>query len=459
MKTILCVDDEPSVRQSIKLVFAGAYRVLLAESVAEAVRIARAQRVDLVLLDLTLPESSGLEVLREFNERGRMTPVVVVTATTCVATAVEAMKYGARDYIVKPFDVGQLRATADRLLAGPGAARELRVFEAERPNVFPGIVGEAAALIAPLAKARQAMRVDSTVLITGESGTGKDLLAQAIHRGSARAGKPFVPLSCCAMPEQLLESELFGHVRGAFTGALEEYAGKLKAANGGVLFLDEIGEMALDGQAKLLRVLQDGAFFPVGATKLERVDLRIICATNRDLKQAVEAGAFREDLYYRINVLPIEMPPLRGRREDIPKLAAHFLAKHAPRVRAAAEGVSPRAIARLVGYAWPGNVRELENVIERALVAHPGEKVLRTAHFEGVLDDGPPADLEDFAGFEGLSLAEATRNLERHLILRALREANGVQSRAAEILGTTRRILKYKMDQLEIPGGEQSLAG
>jgi DNA-binding NtrC family response regulator len=298
--------------------------------------------------------------------------------------------------------------------------------------------------------------VDSTVLITGESGTGKDLLARAIHSGGKRAKQAFVTLSCCAIPQPLVESELFGHEKGAFTGATERRIGKMQAADHGTLFLDEIGEMPIEAQTKLLRVLQDGRFYPVGSTKVIEVDLRFICATNRSLPEAIAKGTFREDLYYRINVLPIEMPPLRRRREDIPKLAARFIAKHAPRVNAKSVACDPQAMARLVAYPWPGNVRELENTIERVLVCHRTESVITAECLRGILPEGTEEAGPDLGEFDGLPIEEAVARLERRLITRALERAGNVQSRASELLGTTRRILKYKMDQLGIDAGTES---
>ncbi|HNR32652.1 MAG TPA: sigma-54 dependent transcriptional regulator, partial [Candidatus Hydrogenedentes bacterium] len=350
MQTILAVDDEFSVRKSYELVLGDAYRLLLAEDVAKAFAVLEQQHVDLILLDLILPGMTGLEFLAQLQERGELTPVIVVTGSNTVQTAVEVMKRGARDFVVKPFDVEDLLRLVDRVLRERREQLELYALRERDAAGFEQIIGDAPALREALAKARQAMQVDSTVLITGESGTGKDLLARAIHCGGRRAAGPFVPISCCAIPEQLVESELFGHMKGAFTGATETRVGKLEVADGGTLFLDEIGEMPLDAQAKLLRVLQDGAFYPVGATKTIHVDLRVVCATNRDLWRTVREGGFREDLFYRVNVLPIEMPPLRKRREDIPRLVAHFVAKHAPHVNARCESVAPKALAHLAAY-------------------------------------------------------------------------------------------------------------
>ena len=429
------------------------YRVLLAEDGRTALESIDRNHVDLIILDLIMPAMDGIQFLDELARRGEDIPVVVVTATNCVKTAVAAMKRGAREYVIKPFDVDEVLLTVARILAEQHEKIELSALRDAGRTGFEALVGEAPAFVEALDMARRAMQVDSTVLITGESGTGKDLLAHAIHSGSARAKQAFVPISCCAIPQQLVESELFGHERGAFTGATERRLGKVQVADRGTLFLDEIGEMPLEAQTKLLRVLQDGCFYAVGSTKVIEVDLRVICATNRNVPDAIAKGLFREDLYYRINVLPIDMPPLRKRREDIPKLVSHFLAKHAPRVNAQIRELDAKAKAMLLGYSWPGNVRELENTIERILVCHRTKTTITADCLRGILPSAAPQEASSLAEFEGLPLDEAVTRLERYLITRALERGNYIQSRAAELLGTTRRILKYKMDQLGVDAG------
>ncbi|HOD51511.1 MAG TPA: sigma-54 dependent transcriptional regulator [Candidatus Hydrogenedentes bacterium] len=450
MQTILAIDDEPSVRASYDLILSGSYRVIQAEDGKTALRLLDTNHVDLIILDLIMPGLPGMEVLEQITARSIRTPVVVVTAHKGVDTAVKAMKRGARDYILKPFDVDELTIIVQRALTERRHEEALNVLREDGVRGFEAIVGDSPALTHTLELARKAMRVDSTVLITGESGTGKDLLARCIHSGGPRAAEAFVPVSCCAIPEHLVESELFGHERGAFTGAFEHRTGKVQVADGGTLFLDEIGEMPLEAQGKLLRVLQDGQFYPVGSSKAIGTDVRFICATNRNLLERIKQGGFREDLYYRINVIPIEMPPLRRRREDIPLLVAHFLQKHAPRVNARATRFTADALAQLASHEWPGNVRELENAIERVLVHHSDKTAIDVTHLEGLAHIQEPGASGGIAEFEGLSIDEATARLERHLILRALERSNYVQSRAAEILGTTRRVLKYKMDNLGI---------
>ena len=450
MQTILAIDDEPSVRQSYELILGQDYHVLTAGDGRSGLDTLNEKHVDMVLLDLTMPVMSGEELLRELQAVGNSVPVVVVTASNSVTSAVAAMKLGAREYIIKPFNVEDLTLNVERILRDEREKRELADLREADLAAFDSLIGSAPIFMEALAKARHSMAVDSTVLITGESGTGKDLLARAIYSGSSRASKAFVPLSCCAIPTQLIESELFGYEKGAFTGADQARIGKLQVADGGTLFLDEIGEMPLESQVKLLRVLQDGRFFPLGSTKEIEVDIRVIAASNRDLMAAVKEGAFREDLYYRVNVLHIEMPSLRQRRDDIPQLATHFAAKHAPRVAAKANAISPKAMARLRAHDWPGNIRELENVIERILVYHGDEEMIEAEHVEALLPAGAQRDGASLNDYEGLPLDEATRKMERFLIRRALERNDQVQSRAADDLGTTRRILKYKMDQLGI---------
>ncbi|MFP6583941.1 MAG: sigma-54 dependent transcriptional regulator [Candidatus Hydrogenedentota bacterium] len=462
MSTILAIDDEESVRQSYRVILEHQYDLALAANGDEGLAFLDTHQVDLILLDLTMPGLSGEEVLDRLRERGNSTPVIVVTASNSITSAVEAMKRGATDYIQKPFDVHDLQANIERAIEESRDKRELESLrEAESIN-FKSIIGNSTALNEALNNARQAMKVDSAVLITGESGTGKDLLARSIHNGGARSKHAFVPLSCCAIPAQLVESELFGYEKGAFTGADKSRVGKMKVADGGTLFLDEIGEMPVEAQVKLLRVLQDNRFYPVGSTKEIKVDIRIVCATNRDLPQAIKEGVFREDLYYRVNVLNIEMPPLRKRREDIPLLIEHFIAKHCPRVNARTQIVSPKAMNLMSTFDWPGNIRELENSIERLLVYHGQEHTIDEEHVRSLFPNASatPANAAPATGhlsdYEGLPLEDATRQIEAHLISRALEQSNYVQSRAAEVLGTTRRILKYKIDQLGIDADKAS---
>lgn len=448
MQTILAIDDERGVRESYRAILGDDHRLITAESGEEGFNVLAEKHVDLILLDLTMHGMSGIDFLKTLRQRGEPTPVIVVSGSNTVEMAVNAMKEGAIDFVLKPFSVEDLQELVERVLESQRARLELASRREADHLGFESIIGQAPALMEALSTAHQAMQVDSTVLITGETGTGKDVLAKAIHFGSRRAQKPFVPLCCSAIPDALVESELFGHVRGAFTGAVEARVGKMQVADGGTLFLDEIGEMPVDAQAKLLRVLQDSTFYPVGGVKEVQVDVRFICATNRKFAKAIAEGRIREDLYYRINVLPIHLPPLRKRREDIPLLVAHFVAKHAPRVNAHAREFAPAALAAMSAYDWPGNVRELENTVERILVCNSTANVITADMLTRMLPDSRTREVPTLAEFEGLPLEEATGRLERYLIRNALEQSNHVQSHAADRLGTTRRILKYKMDQL-----------
>ncbi|MFP6617246.1 MAG: sigma-54 dependent transcriptional regulator [Candidatus Hydrogenedentota bacterium] len=453
MSTILAIDDEESIRQSYRVILEGEYDLALAEDGDKGLEYLDKHHVDLILLDLTMPGKSGEEVLQILQDQGNTTPVIVVTATNSITTAVQAMKFGAHDYIQKPFDVHDLLQNIERTLHEERDKQELKTLREAEFKGFESIIGQSTAFKEAISKAQQAMNVDSAVLITGESGTGKDLLARSIHNSGSRKDHAFVPLSCCAIPAQLVESELFGYEKGAFTGADKARIGKMKVADKGTLFLDEIGEMPVEAQTKLLRVLQDSCFYPVGSVKEVKVDIRVVCATNRNLPEAIQEGAFREDLYYRINVLNIEMPPLRKRREDVPLLVAHFMAKHAPRVNARTQNISPKAMNILSTYNWPGNIRELENTIERLLVYHGQEHTIQEEHLEPLFPESTAPEAgtsHSLSDYEGLPLYEATRQIEIHLITRALEQADYVQSKAAEVLGTTRRILKYKIDQLGI---------
>lgn len=456
MQKILTIDDEPSVRQSYQAILEGRFSVSAAATVDEGLAMIDAQYFDLILLDLMMPGRSGNDMLEILQERADDTPVVVVSGISSVETAVEAMRRGAREFVLKPFDVDQLFSTIERILSEDRRDRELSTLREEKAFRFDGLVGASPAFNNIVGHARKAALSDATVLVTGESGTGKDMMARAIHTAGRRSDGPFVHVSCCALPEQLVESELFGHVRGAFTGATDKRTGKVKVADGGTLFLDEIGEMPLATQAKFLQLLQDSRFTPVGSDKTIEADVRFVCATNRNLQEAVAAGTFRQDLYYRINVVHLEMPPLRQRREDIAPLVNHFMEKHRQRSASCVTSFAPDAMTALATYDWPGNIRELENIMQRLLVLHADEKVLRAEHVNPMTGATADPSAGSISDFDGLPLQDAIAQLERHLIERALERAGNVQSQAAELLGTTRRILKYKMDQLGIDSAPET---
>ena len=443
-KSILLIDDDDSLRRVMEFSLTEAgYAVRTAASGEEGLGLFGKDVFDAVITDITMPGMSGMEVLSRVRERDERVPVVVITAYGTIESAVEAMKQGAFDYITKPFNRDELRITLEKALRMRRLEREnvqLRTAVQDRFR-FDAIVGESAKIREVLDLAGRVASSDASVLITGESGTGKELLAKGIHFNSPRSDGPFVAVNCAAIPENLIESELFGHVKGAFTGAVRDREGKFELAEGGTLFLDEIGDLRIDLQAKILRALQERQVDRVGGRQPLAVDVRIIAATNKDIERAVKEGAFREDLYYRLSVITLQMPPLRERREDIPLLAEHFLRKFNS---AGDVTLQPDALALLAAYGWPGNVRELENVIQRATVLRRGNSVTsaelpdkfktETTSVEHIILNLPEG---------GISLED----LEKSLIVKALEKHKGNQTRAAEYLGITRPTLIYRMDK------------
>jgi len=455
MPCVLVVDDEEGVRESLRMLFKGDCEVATAGSVEEAQQILQRSTPDLILLDLVMPGRSGLDLLAALAEATDPPPVVVLTATKTVNTAVEAMKRGAVDYITKPFEVEALRIKVRKLLERRELEREvvrLRA-EADERERLGGLVGASPPMRELFQTIRRIAASRATVLLQGESGTGKELVARAIHDLGERADQPFVAVNCAALPDQLIESELFGHERGAFTDARERRIGKFETAAGGTLFLDEIGELGIVVQAKLLRALQEKQIERLGGSSPIEVDVRVIAATNRDLEADVAEGRFRADLFYRINVVPIALPALAERREDIRRLAEHFLAAARADAKRGPTRIARDAIAALERYAWPGNVRELENAIARAVALAEGEvleigdlppAIVRTSELERLGDSVRSGRL----GFD-----DALGNFEKSLIVEALARADGNQTRAAEQLQITRRSLKLKMDRYGIEAG------
>jgi two-component system response regulator AtoC len=445
---ILVVDDEPGLRQTVsRILGAEGHSVGTAGEGEEALNKLSSEDVDLVLCDLRMPKMDGLEFIERYTTSGGHALVIAMSAYGDADTAIAAMQKGAYDYVQKPF-----RAEEVVLAVRKAAEREklrAKVEELEdQLSTIRGaneIIGHSPSIRAALDMARKVARHPSTVLITGESGTGKELVARLVHKSSPRADKAFVAVNCGAIPEPLLESELFGHVKGAFTSADRDKTGLFEEANGGTLFLDEIGELPASLQVKLLRALQEGEVRRVGATTSQRIDARVVAATNRDLGVDVASGRFRGDLYYRVNVVTIRLPALRERSQDVPELALHFLRLYNARLGLKVESISPPAMRTLIDYAWPGNVRELENVIERALVLSAGSTIERD-HLSDIIAPVTAAQpaTDDF------SVKRQTEALERTLIRRALERTNGNRTRAAQLLDLSHRALLYKIRDYEL---------
>ena len=444
---ILVVDDESLVRWSLKERLEGqGYDVTEAETSADALR-QTATDIDLVLLDFKLPDGDGLEVLRQFKERSPETLVIMMTGYSTVENAVEAMKRGAYHYVNKPFSLDEVMLLVEKALETSQLRREVRALRSSQGKEFgfASIIGESAAMkTAKALMARVAASPASTVLLTGETGTGKDLAAKAIHYNSGRVGRQFVNITCSALPEQLLESELFGHERGAFTDARQQKRGLFETADGGTLFLDEIGEMTLALQSKLLRFLEEKAFKRVGGLSDVRVDVRVIAATNRDLEEEVKAGKFREDLFYRLQVMPIMLPPLRARHGDVPLLAAFFIDRFNTEFKKKVRGLSPAATQMLEQYGWPGNVRELRNAIERAMLLADGDR-LEASDLTTLTRTVSPVQFKLPA--EGVNIED----VERQLLMQALERSKGNQTQAAQLLGINRDQVRYRIEKFGLP--------
>jgi DNA-binding NtrC family response regulator len=450
----MVVDDEQSVLDTCSDIFKDSHTVVPKKSATDALSFLTDNHVDLIFLDIMMPEMDGIEMLNQVRMNDDPPPVVMVTATRTLKSAVTAMKLGAFDYITKPFDIDELRLVAEKALENRSLVNEVRNLrtQIERRYGFENLVGESKAMQKIYSEIEQLADKRTGLLLLGESGTGKELVARAIHyhRNSTRRSGPFIALDCNTLPESLFESELFGHEKGAFTGATKKI-GRCELADKGTLFLDEIGELPPAVQVKLLRFLQEHEFMRVGGTHNIRVDVRILAATNRDLEKAVKDGKFREDLYYRINVVPIVIPPLRDRNEDIPLLIDHFVKRFSAELNVSPKTFAPGAIDMLVTCSWPGNVRELQNVVERLLVLNTKELIEEEDLPESVRFTRHDVEQYSQKIFSGeISLEDAERQFLSQIISEALRRANGVQTRAAEMLKTSRRTLKYQMDKLGI---------
>ena len=445
---ILVVDDEKSIREFLTILLQQEdYEVVTAASVAEGKERLLKDRPNLVMCDLKLPDGSGLEVLQHARDQNLATPFIIITAHTTPQHALESMRAGAAEYLSKPFNVEDLKTILTKLLSRPS--------EDPRPFEVTEFIGSSAPIRRILDMIPQIASTPSTVLITGESGTGKELLARAIHAASTSAGGPFLSVNCGALPEGLLESELFGHVRGAFTGAVRDHAGLFVDAEGGSLLLDEIGELTPPMQAKLLRVLQEHRVRPVGGTREIEFKVRVMAATNRDLRSDVDGGSFREDLFYRLNVLHLHLPPLSQRADDLPELARHFVERTCTRFDIPAKRLTPDAVRVLQAYTWPGTVRDLENIIERTVAFETSELITSGSlpeHLRGSRDE---------ASFDHMSLPEEGIDLEEHLstvrlnlMRQALEKTGGQQKRAAELLRLSYRAFRYHAEKLGLANGD-----
>lgn len=454
-KRVLVVDDEQGIRDSLRLLLKTNFDVTTAEDGEQALSILDRDQPDLILLDVMMPKLDGIETLKVLRDREAAIPVIMLTADNTVQTAVECMKLGALDYLSKPFDVESLTTlivdTLDTSSAPISSEVKSSRHSLQAPEAdFGSMVGSSETMAEVFQRVEQIAIRDTTVLITGESGTGKELIARRIHDLSERKDAPFVPINCAAIPETLIESELFGHEKGSFTSAIDKRIGHFELADGGTIFLDEIGELSLAVQVKMLRFLQEHEFYRVGRSKPIKVNVRVIAATNKNLETLIKEKKFRQDLFYRINVINIELPPLRDRFEDIEPLLKHFVDKYRALYGERTLEFDKSACDVLIQYGWPGNVRELENVIESLMALCPTDTVSA--------EDLPPklklrtkSDKLEFRVFDGnLNFQEAERIFETEMIIKALKKTNYVQTKAAELLGISRRILKYKMDKLGI---------
>jgi len=452
-ETILIVDDELSMREFLTILLEReGYQTVAAANAIEAVRLMEQGGVDLVISDVQMPGLSGIELLAQIKSKTPETAVLMMTAFSAAEQAVEAMKLGAYDYIAKPFKNDEIKLLVRNALEKCSLKRENKTLKqsVEKRDTFCGIIGCSPKMKEIFSLVQKVAPSGSSVMILGESGTGKELVAKAIHANSPRLNKPFIAVNCGAIPETLIESELFGHIKGAFTGAVVDRAGLFEEAEGGTLFLDEIGELPLAMQSKLLRVLQEREFRRVGGTQVKKCDVRILTATNRDLHQQVREGGFREDLFYRINVVQVVLPPLRERIEDIPLLIDCFTRRYAGRSVA----VSPSALKLLMNYEFPGNIRELENIIERSLVLSPDliQDATLPPHLVGRAVFASAKEVHIPA--EGIVLEQMLEDIERRYLLKALEMTGGAKKKAAELLGMTFRSFRYRLAKIGMDSGD-----
>jgi len=451
MKKVLIVDDELGTRESLRMILKYDYELTIAQSGKEALQMLNDEVPSVILLDVMMPGEDGLEILEKIKQVSTV-PVIMITALKEVKSAVKAMKIGAFDYITKPFNVDEIKIVVGKSLSTQELIEEVNYLRAEidKNYAFGNIIGKSKAMREVFRLIKQTTDNRATVLISGESGTGKELVAKAIHYNGLRKDKPFVAINCAAIPDTLIESELFGYEKGAFTNAWERKIGRVELADQGTLFLDEIAELSLLTQAKILRFLQERELTRIGGAKTIKVDTRLISATNKHLERALAEGRLREDFYYRINIIPIVIPPLRERKEDIPLLVTHFIGKLNEREGTQIRGVSEEALEMLMNHYWPGNVRELENIMERMVALADGEVITTTQLPPHIRDANKTGVLKGQILNGTITFPEAGEQFEKSVIVDALEKANYVQTKAAELLGISRRILKYKMDKFGI---------
>ena len=451
MQKVLIVDDEVGIRESLRMILKDDYDIISACSGKEALQVLCKNSLSVVLLDVMMPGEDGLKVLEEIKQMASV-PVIMITALNSVKSAVKAMKAGAFDYITKPFNVDEIRVVINKAVSTHDLIQDVHYLKSEidKGYDFSNIIGKSKSMRKIFNLIKQTADKKATVLISGESGTGKELVAKAVHHNGTRRDKPFITINCAAIPDTLLESELFGYEKGSFTNAWEKKVGRFELADKGTLFLDEIAELSLNTQAKILRFLQEREFTRIGGSKTIKVDTRLISATNKNLERALAEDKLREDFYYRINIIPIVIPPLRERKEDIPLLANHFIDKVNEREGKPVRGIAREALEMMIGYNWPGNVRELENVIERA-VTLADQDVISTELLPSHIRNAGRASVMKNQIINGdITFPEAGDKFEKSIILDALKKTDYVQTKTATMLGISRRILKYKMDKFGI---------
>ncbi|MGQ0697622.1 MAG: sigma-54-dependent transcriptional regulator [Panacagrimonas sp.] len=455
---VLVVDDEPNMRRVLEIMLSRrGYKTWSAANGHEAFELLKETSVDLVISDLRMPQINGIELLGKLRESGNEVPLIMITAQGSIESAVEAMRLGACDYLLRPFDTETLDLAIGRVFQAREVLRQKDFLRDEVERGWDGLVGNGTAMQRVRQQIAQVGPTKASVLLTGETGTGKEVAARAIHRASPRRDQLFVPINCAAIPAEILESELFGHEKGAFTGALKQRIGKFELAQNGTIFLDEITEMPIALQSKLLRVLQEGQLERLGGNRTIELDVRVIAATNRAPRNAIRDGRFREDLYFRLNVFALDLPPLRERREDIRDLLRHFVAMHAGAGRPAPQ-ISPAALNHLLAYDWPGNIRELGNIVERALILSGGRDI-EIGHVPLDPSTTPAPAAPSGTLPDNLSLDPAVEALEVLLISEALRRAGGNKTRAAQLLQISERSVWYKLKKYGLGGGHEPQVG